>query len=455
MAPSQSPSSSDHDRDILALALPALGSLAVDPLVSLVDTAFVGRLGAAELGALGINASLFTMAFIVFNFLAYGTTPRVARALSQGDRDEAGRAVTQALILAVVAGVVVLVALQVLAEPLLVLMGAKGPLWEPALTYLRIRVLAGPAVLLFSAARGAFRGYQDTRTNMKVTVLLNLINLALDPLLIFGLGWGIAGAATATVIAQWAGALIMVGLLLGWRRRELGVVLALPYPRQLLPFLSVGWRLLIRTGALVGTMTAATAVAARHGVSDAAAHQIANQLWGFLALAVDALAVAAQALIARHLGEGVEGVARQVGDRLLVWGLGAGLVLGVLLGLLRGPLVTLFTQDPEVTAIAAELLLWVALLQPLGGVVFVWDGIYMGAERFGYLAVAMLLSAALALGLLALVLPMGWGIHGVWGAIALLMVVRLGTLAVPWWQRRAFGPGDEADRGRQAMADEA
>lgn len=428
-----------RDRDILRLAVPALAGLAADPLVSLIDTAFVGQLGRVPLGALGVNTSIFSMTFVVFNFLAYGTTPRVGRAVGDGDRAEAGRAVVRALTLAVLAGTGALVALQLLAGPILRLMGASAELMGPALNYLRIRALAGPALLLIMASHGAFRGFQDTRTPMVVTIGFNVVNASLDPLFIFGFGWGLAGAAAATALAQWLGALVFLGLLLGTRREELGVRLAWPSLRSLVPFLKVGRDLLLRTGSLVGTMTLATAVAARVGTAAVAAHQVAHQLWLFLALVVDALAVAAQALVSKHLGAEDPDAARAVSDRLFKWGLGVGVVLGIGFFLLRPVLPSFFTDDPATVAALLDVYLFVALLQPLNGLVFVGDGIYMGAEEFPYLAKAMIGTALAAAAVLGLVVPMGWGLTGVWWGIATLMVGRLLTLAGPYLRGRLFG----------------
>lgn len=435
-----------HDTEILRLAVPALGSLAVDPLVSLVDTAFVGQLGTAPLGALGINASLFAMTFVIFNFLAYGTTPRVGNALGRGDQKAAGQVVIQAFTLALAAGVVALALLQVFAGPILTLMGATGELREPAMTYLRIRAFAGPAVLLLNVGHGAFRGYQDTRTAMVVTIALNLVNLVLDPILIFGLGWGIAGAAAATVVAQWLGALAFVWLLLRSRREEFGIEIVRPTLEEMVPFLRIGSSLLLRTGALVGTMTLATAVAARVGVVAVAAHQVANQLWGFLALVVDALAVAAQALVAKHLGSGDGDEAREVADRLLQWGLGVGVLLALGFAALRPILPGLFTDEAQTIARVMDIFIFVAVLQPLNGVVFVWDGVYMGAEKFGFLAKAMVVSAAGAVAVLLLTKPMGWGLEGVWWGITVLMSVRLVTLGVPYFRRHVFTKSDDLTR---------
>jgi len=429
---------SPHDRDILDLAVPALAGLAADPLVSLVDTAFVGQLGPVPLGALGVNASIFSMTFVLFNFLAYGTTPRVGRAVGTGDRAEAGRAVVRALTLAGLVGAAALLALQLLARPILQLMGAGGELMPDALAYLRIRALAGPAVLLITASHGAFRGYQDTRTPMLVTIGFNVVNAGLDPLLIFGLGWGLAGAAVATAVAQWLGALAFLGLLLGTRREALGIALRWPALHTLVPFLKVGRDLLLRTGALVGTMTLATAVAARVSVTAVAAHQVANQLWTFLALVVDALAVAAQALVSKHLGADDRDAARAVSDRLLQWGLGVGVALGLGFFALRPVLPSFFTDDPATIAALLGVYPFVVFLQPLNGLVFVGDGVYMGAERFGYLAKAMLATAAAAAAVLLLVVPMGWGLTGVWWGITTLMLGRLLTLVGPYVRRTLF-----------------
>jgi MATE family multidrug resistance protein len=416
------------DREILLLAVPALGTLAADPLVSLVDTAFVGRLGALELAALGVNTAVFTFAFVIFNFLAYGTTPRIARALGRGARGEAGEVVVQALMLALLVGIATLALLQLFAVPILRLMGAGEVLMEPALAYLRVRAFAGPALLVITAANGAFRGYLDTRTPFKVTLGLNLVNLALDPLFIFGFGWGLVGAAWATLVAQWVGALWFLVLLYA-RREAFGVPLALPRPRALLPLLRVGWELLARTVALIATMTLATAVAARVGVVEVAAHQVAAQLWLFLALVTDALAIAAQALVARYLGRGALGEARAVANHLLLWGLGVGVVLGGVFWLAQGWLPRLLTDDPQVVLMAAAIMPFVALMQPLNALVFVWDGVFMGAEDFGYLAMAMALSAVVAGVVLLLVLPLGWGLAGVWWGMVALMAARATTLA--------------------------
>ena len=436
---SRSHSRSGLNRTILALALPALATLAADPLVSLVDTAFVGRLGAEPLAALGVNTSLFAMVFMVFNFLAYGTTPMVGRALGRGDRDGAGAVVVQALVLAVVAGAVALAAVQVLAVPLLRAMGTADAILPQALTYLRIRALAGPALLLITAGNGAYRGFLDTRTPLAFTLLLNAVNLVLDPLFIFGFGWGLAGAAWATVMAQWVGALAFVsGLLRG--QRAVTLPRRLPRPAEMLPFLRVGGDMLLRTGSVVGALTLATAVAARIGVREVAAHQIASQLWMFFALTIDALAVAGQALVATALGKEGGAAARRVANRLLTWGVALGVAQAALLLAIRPWLGALFTDDTEVLGLVAAVYPFVVAMQPLNALVFVFDGVFIGAERFRYLARAMFFSALVAAAVLLATLPLGWGLAGVWWGLTVLIVVRLGTLVVGYVGPRAVFP---------------
>ncbi|MFW5899540.1 MAG: MATE family efflux transporter [Jiangellaceae bacterium] len=426
-----------YDRDILALALPALGALAADPLVSLIDTAFVGRLGPVPLAALGVNVSVFSFAFVIFNFLAYGTTPMVGTALGRRDVDGAGRLVAHAFFLAVVAGGIALGVLQAFAGPILQAMGAGGELMAPAAGYLRVRALAGPALLIITAANGAFRGFQDTRTPLRVSVAVAAANLVLDPLFIFAFGWGLQGAAWATTLAQWLGACTFLALVYGRNRRAWRVPWTVPSWPELTPFLRVGWALLIRTFALIATMTAATAVAARVGVVDVAAHQVAAQLWLFLALIVDALAIAAQALVARYVGEGKAKEARAVSDRLLVLGLGVGAVLGVAFWVGRVWLAGLFSDDAVVVARILAVFPFVAAMQPLNALVFVWDGVFMAIQDFSFLAVAMVLSALAAAALLAPVLSLGLGLAGVWWALVGLMATRALTLA--WRYRPAAG----------------
>jgi MATE family multidrug resistance protein len=425
-----------YDREIVALALPALGALAADPLVSLIDTAFVGRLGATALAALAVASAVFAVAFFIFNFVAYATTPMVARAVGAGDTPEAGRVVVTALLVGAIAGLGTLLILEVLAVPILTAMGAEGETLTGAVTYLRIRALAIPAVMVILAGHGAFRGFQDTATPLRVTLGLNVVNLILDPILIFGLGWGIAGAAWATVAAQWLGGLWFLWLLLVARRQALGVRLQLPGRAVTGEFLSAGRDLVVRTAALLGVMTLATAVAARVGTVEVAAHQVAVQVWVFLALITDALAIAAQAMVGRYLGRHDPARARAISDRLLVFALGIGMVFVAALAVLAPVIAGVFTDDPAVAAAIEQVFWFVVLMQPINALAFVWDGIVMGAEDFRYLAFAMVASAAAAAAVLLAVLPAGWGLAGVWWGLVVLMAGRILTQSWWYWRRR-------------------
>lgn len=424
---------SRHDRAVAALAIPALGSLVADPLLGLVDTAFVGRLGSESLAGLGIAAALFSVAFFVFNFLEYGTTSEVARSVGAGDRAAAGRATITAGVLAVLAGIAVAALLLLLAGPMVGALGASGLVKAEAVTYVMIRALAAPAVLMVRAAHGVYRGHQDTRTPLAVALGISGLNLVLDPLFIFGVGMGVAGAAWATVIAQWLGAIVFVGLLRKGKTAY-GLDGAKPVVAEVRAFLRIGRALAIRTGSLLAVFTVATAVAARVSEDAVAAHQILSQLFIFLALTVDALAIAAQALVGKYRGSRDGAAALEVSDRLLVLGAVVGLILAGGLWLLAPVIGSWFTADSGVLVEFDQAFWLVVMIQPLGALVFVWDGVFIGLGDFTFLAGAMAVSGLISGAVLILVIPLGWGLSGVWWAIVVLLAARLVTLA---WRRLA------------------
>jgi putative MATE family efflux protein len=289
-------------------------------------------------------------------------------------------------------------------------------------------VLAAPAVVLIIAANGIFRGLQDTRRPLLVTLGLNVVNLALLPVLIFGLGWGIAGAGAATLTAQWAGAIAFL-VLVNVERRRGRLPLSRPRLSEAGPLLLAGRDIGIRTMALVATLTLATAVAAQTGTAAVAAHQVASQLWLLLALVVDALAIAAQAMIGLAVGRGDGGEVRRVSARLLWWGLGAGVVLGTLVYAFRSGLTALFVSDGAVAVELASVLPILAVSEPLAALVFVGDGIYLGASRFTYLAVTTVVAALAASAVLLLAGAQQWGLVGIWGGIVVLIATRAVFLA--------------------------
>ena len=415
------------DRRILTLAIPALGALAADPLLSLADTAFVARLGRIPLAALGVDTALFGFAFFIFNFLAYATTPMVARRLGAGDSAGAGRVVVQAFTLAVTLGSVSALLMIWAARPLVGVMQASPELVDSAVSYLRIRAIAAPAVLMVTAGHGAFRGLQDTRTPLVITVGINLINVVLDPILIFGLGWGLEGAAVATVIAQVVGAgwfawrIVRVGRERNWSWTRPGI-------RELIPMLQTGSLLTLRTLFLVVSLTVATAVAAGMGSAQVAAHQVVSQTWFLLAMIVDALAIAAQAMVADELGRSDRERAAQVATRLGGWGLVAGFFLMAVLLAGRGLIASWFAPDPEVEALIVRAMTVAAFMQPVAALAFVGDGVYLGLLQVKYLVYSTGAGAAIGLVLLFVGAGAGWGLVGVWWAIAGLVTARLAVL---------------------------
>jgi len=438
------PKLSHIDRELFAFAIPALGGLAIDPLVSLVDTAFVGRLGATSLAALGVNTSLFSLAFFGFNFLAYTTTPMISAALGRSERERAGELTVQALFLALLLGVGVAVLLNILVVPLLRIMGASGELLPAAATYLRIRALAAPALLTLTASRGILYGHGDAGTVLRIVAVLNAVNIVLDPLFIFTFGWGLAGAAWATTLAQYTGALLFWRLFLrdgdlrdsnlrdGDKEQRFNIRWHVPTLLTLRPFIKSGSLLTLRTLALILTMTLAAAVATRVSVLAIAAHQVAAQLWLLLALTVDALADAAKTIVPRYLGQNRRDNAKRAANRALLWGTVVGVGLGVLFFALQPLLPRLFTDEPEVIRAVLAIFPFIILAQPLNGLVFVWDGIFMGLEQWSFLALAMVISAGVAAIVLLLVLPLGWGLAGVWWGLVTLMIMRALTFMVQY-----------------------
>ncbi len=412
----------DHDRDILRLGLPALGSLIAEPLYILVDTAVVGHLGTPELGGLAVAGTLLVGAYSLFIFLAYGTTARVARFLGAGDERRATYEGAQAMWLGLAIGSALALLGLIFSEAAVNAMGARGEVRSHALTYLRISLIGVPALLTGLAGTGYLRGLHDARTPLVVTLGANLVNLVIEVILIFGLGFGIGASALSTVVAQVAGALVYVRLLRRGARRS-GVPLR-PDIAGLRALSRVSFDLFLRTASLRAALLATTAVAARLGTVSLAAHHIAFELWSFLALALDAIAIAGQAIIGRLLGAGLAGEARAAARRMIMWGLAAGGGLGALMVALRPVLPEAFTDDPAVMARASFVLWFVAGLQPLNGIVFVLDGVLIGAGDARFLAGAMAAAAALFLVGAVLVASSGAGLGALWSLVGLFMLAR-------------------------------
>ena len=422
---------SPHDREILRLAVLALGALAAQPTFVLVDTAIVGHLGTQQLAALGIAGLVLGGVFAMFNFLAYGTTSQVTRAAGAGARETADRLGAQAFWLSFGLGTVLAVALGLAAEPVVELMGGDGQTAEYAVQYLRIAVIGLPFSFLVLGGQGYFRGISDLRTPLVIEVVANGVNIVLVALFVYGFGWGIQGSAVGTAIAQASMGLAFLAWMLHVTRGRFGFRLDL-----LRRLLGVGRHLFVRTTSLYASFLVAGAVAARFGDASIGAHQIAIQLWFFLALLLDSVAIAGQVIVGRMLGAGDAGGAVAASARMIVMTVYLGLGFGALMLAFEDVLPRIFTSDPAVLAQAHELWPIFALMQPLNGAVFALDGILIGAGDARYLMWSMLVSMAAAVAVALAALHEDWGIVGVWLALLVLICVRLATLAVRFTRKR-------------------
>jgi putative MATE family efflux protein len=419
---------SPHDREILRLALPALGALAAEPLYILVDTAIVGHLGRPQIAALGLAGAVLGAAFAMFNFLAYGTTAVVARAAGAGQHERAARLAAQALWLSIGIGVVLVLVLEAVAEPLLGVLGARGQSGEYALTYFRIAAPGLLPAMIAVAGQGYLRGVSNLRRPLEIVVVANLVNVVLEVLFVYGFHWGIAGSAAGTAIAQAGMGIAFVIELLRPHADS-----KRPSLREIRPMVRIGGQIFVRTTALMAAFLGASSIAARMGDAVIGAHQIAIQLFYFLALVLDAVAIAGQVIVGRMLGAGDADGAFAAAVRMIGWSVVLGGAFALVLLPLEHVLPRAFTGDHAVLKQAALLWPLFALMQPLGGAVFALDGILIGAGDTAYLMWSMLVASAIFLTLAILALERHWGIVGVWAALDVLILARLVLL----WARFA------------------
>jgi putative MATE family efflux protein len=420
-----------HDREILRLALPALGALAAEPTYVLVDTAIVGHLGTPQLAAVAIAGVLLSTGLTLCNFLTYGTTARVARLHGAGQEAAAGRMGAQALWLSVTLGGALVGLLALLAEPAVALMGGEGETARMAVTYLRISALGVPFAMISLAGQGFLRGMGNLRRPLVILVAANAANVVLELWFVYGLGWGISGSAWSTVISQAGmGAAFVVELL---RARADS---RRPSWRLMRPLLRIGGDIAVRTGALLASFALAGAVVARMGEASLGAHQIAFQLFVFLALVLDAVAIAGQIIVGRTLGAGGADEAYAAARRMIGWSVAVGGLFGAVLMALSGAIPHAFTSDPAVIGRAGELWPLFALMQPVGAAVFALDGILIGAGDTRFLKWSMLAALAAFAPVALISLVLGLGVVGVWVGLNVLMVVRLLTCGARFLGRR-------------------
>jgi putative MATE family efflux protein len=419
---------SQYDREILRLAVPALGALAAEPSYILVDTAIVGHLGRPQLAALGIAATVLTALFAVFNFLQYGTTAQVGRASGAGEEQAARRLGAQALWLCLGIGLALTALVLALAPGIVDAMGGEGRTADYAVTYLRIVSLGLPFAFLAIGAQGYLRGVADLTTPLRVLIAGNVANALVELLFVYGFGWGIEGSAWGTVLAQGGMGVAFVVLILRSAGGDLRPRLDLM--RRLV---RVGRHIFVRTLALMSAFTLAGAIVTRFGDASIAAHQIVFQLWLFLALVLDAIAIAGQVLVGRALGAGQEERAYDASARMIWLAVYAGVLFGAVLLAAEGVLPHAFTSDELVLDRVGAIWPLFALMQPLNGAVFALDGILIGASDGPYLAWSMVASFAASAAVALAASLLDWGIVGVWSALVVLIAVRL----VLMWRRFA------------------
>lgn len=424
------------NRSILRLAVPALGALMAEPLFLIVDSALVGHLGVVPLAGLGIAAAVLQTIVGLMIFLAYSTTPAVARRFGAGDPGKAVAVGIDGMWLAVGIGAVLAVA-GWFATPLLVsLFGASPAVAEQAEIYLGLSMWGLPAMLVVFAATGLLRGLQDTVTPLWIAGIGFAANALLNWLFIYGFGWGIAGSALGTVFAQWgmvAAFVVVVGRIA--RRHEASV---LPQRDGVRGSARSGGWLFVRTVSLRVALLTTVAVATGLGTEELAGWQVAFTIFSTAAFALDALAIAAQALIGKGLGAGDDPFVRRVLGRTLAWGAWFGVIVGGIIGALSGVIGLVFTGDPELAALIQPSLIVLAIAQPICGVVFVLDGVLIGAGDAKYLAIVGLLNLVPFIPALVLVgLFAGGGAAGLaWLAVAFFGVYMLARLSTLGWRVR-------------------
>ena len=409
------------DRRILRLAIPAAGALAAEPLYRLVDTAIVARLGKEQLGGVAIAVSILSIVIAGSNFLAYGTTQRVANRLGAADTAGASDVGVQAFWVAAFIGVTAAPLLAAFAEPLVSLLGASDEVVVFATDYLRISAVVVPFVLIGLAAQGTQRGASDYRSPLVVLVASNVINVVVEVVLVFGFDLGVAGAAWSTVVAQ-----VIAGIALCMLTRPYLAEATSRRPRwrEMAPLLSAGRHLLLRVGSMLAVFTGATSIAARVDDATLAAHSITVTMFLFLALTLDALAIPAQTLVAEELGRGGSGAA-EVSERALRLSLRIGIGLAVLVAVSAPLVARAFTDESDVVDRAtAGLWLLAAVLVP-GSLAFATDGSLIGAGDYRFLGRAALGYLVVVIPIAALVLAVpSLGIVGIWAGLLVWMTLR-------------------------------
>ena len=415
-------------RRILALAIPALGVLAAEPLYVLVDTAVVGHLGAKPLAGLALGGTVLSVLTSQLTFLSYGTTARTARLYGAGRRAEAVAEGGQATWLAIFVGLTVLALGQLFAHPMLSALAGNPDVADAAASWLRIALIGAPAILITLAGNGWMRGVQDTVRPLYYILAGNILSAIACPVLVYPLGFGLEGSAMANVLAQYTAASLFL--------RALRVERAMVRPRWAImkAQMVLGRDLILRSASFQICFLSAAAVAARESAAALGAHQIVYQLWVFLSLVLDSLAIAAQAIIGAELGASRVERARAVAWQITRYSFGLGVCLAMLFAALAGVLPRLFTNDAAVLAQIPHAWWLFVAQQPVAGIVFALDGVLLGAADTRFLRTTTLACALGAfLPLIWLSWAFGWGLAGIWVGLTMFLVTRM--VAVVWRTR--------------------
>ncbi|MCA9800780.1 MAG: MATE family efflux transporter [Cyanobacteria bacterium HKST-UBA02] len=409
------------NRTLIALALPVLVSMIAEPLTGLVDTAFVAKLGAASLAGLGVGTITLSSVLWIFNFLGIGSQTQVAQSWGGNDQGRASVLSGQALLLALAFGMAVAIPGILLSSQAAALMGASGEVLENARTYMNIRFLAAPAVLISATAFGVLRGLQDMRTPMKVALAINILNVALDPVLIFGFGplpaLGIAGAALATIASQWFGAAWCLFAVF----KNLGAPKGLDLS-EATALIRVGGDLFIRTGLLTTFLLLTTRAATEAGADTGAAHQAIRQVWIFTALFLDSFAITGQSLVGFFIGAGNLEQARRVASYVFAWSVGTGALLALAMLSTTGAVMNLLVP-PSSRSIFPEAWFLASVAQPLNALAFATDGVHWGTGDFAFLRNVMILATTTGVCLLYLS-GAGNGLTAIWIITAFWISIR-------------------------------
>jgi multidrug resistance protein, MATE family len=383
-------------RTLLALSFPVLLSMTAEPITALVDTAFVASLGSVPLAALGVGTTALSSLFWIFNFLGIGAQTEVAQAEGKGNPEKAGGIASLALTLAAGFGTALILLLLPILDWLASFLGASGAIQVEAVNYMYVRLYGAPAVLLMLATFGVLRGLQDMRTPLWIAIGVNLLNVLLDWLLIFGNGpfpaMAVTGSALASTISQWLGALAGVSIVAA----KLGLSFTFRW-RDVANLLRVGGDLFVRTGLLLFFLAYTTRAATRLGANAGAAHQVIRQVYSFTSLTLDAYAATVQSLVGYFVGRNAMDWVKRVVRVGVGWSLGTGVALGILMWLGKGIVIEFLVPA---TAVGVFLPAWAAsaISQPVSSLAFLTDGVHWGTGDYRFLRNAMVVASAVGLG---------------------------------------------------------